>query len=111
MGPDGYIPYTDHASGDWTDCFHHLYVLASIKAVAALNPHADAEELGAAAERLESYYRSRFDRPDGLVNYYPDRLHPIDPHNYAATAIYAVLSGEEGGTARAMDILERVTTG
>jgi hypothetical protein len=108
VAPDGYIPYTDHASGDWTDCFHHLYVLASIRAVAALNPHVDASELAAAADRLESYSVSRFDRPDGLVNYYPDRLHPIDPHNYAATAIYTVLSGEDGGAARAAALLERI---
>jgi hypothetical protein len=108
VAPDGYIRYTDHPSGDWTDCFHHLYVLASVRAIAALNPHVDTAELGAAAERMESYYRDHFERPDGLVNYYPDRLHPIDPHNYAATAIYAVLSGKPGGAASGADLLERV---
>ena len=106
--PDGYIPYTDHPSGDWTDCFHHLYVLASIRALAALNPHVDAAELAATSERLHRYYLDHFQRADGLVNYYPDRLHPIDPHNYAATAIYAVLSGDEHGAARAKDLLQRV---
>jgi hypothetical protein len=74
--------------------------------MAALNPHVDEAELAAAAERLEAYYLSRFARPDGLVNYHPDRIHPIDPHNYAATAIYAVLSGEPGGPSHAKQLLE-----
>ena len=96
VGSDGYIRYSDHKTGDWTDCFHHLYVLACVRALGALNPNVDAEEFGAAAERLDVYYRSRFRRPDGYINYYPDRLHPIDPHNYAATAIYTLLLSKDG---------------
>ena len=95
------------ASGDWTDCFHHLYVLASIRALAALNPHVDAAEFSATSERLHRT-TSTFRGAGRLVNYYPDRLHPIDPHNYAATAIYAVLSGDEHGAARAKDLLQRL---
>jgi hypothetical protein len=100
IGTGGYIPYSDHGTGDWTDCFHHLYVLASLKALGALNPHLPAAELADAAARLERYYHSEFERPDGLVNYYPRRLHPVDPHNYAATAIYLTLTGDaEAGRA------------
>lgn len=108
IGPDGYIPYTDHRSGDWTDCFHHLYVLASVKALGALNPHLSGPEAADAAHRLERYCRKHFLRPDFLLNYYPDRLHPIDPHNYAATAIYATLGDWEGGSDTAVSLLRRV---
>jgi hypothetical protein len=91
---DGFIPYRDRAAGDWTDCFHHLYVLGCVRALASLNPHLDRSELTSTAERLDGYYRRHFRRPDGGVNFFPDRLHPIDPHNHAAVAIHAVLSGE-----------------
>lgn len=110
VAADGYVPYSDHASGDWTDCFHHLYVLACVKALAALNPHLEREELHATGERLERYYHEHFLRADGLVNYYPSRLCPIDPHNYAATAIYTVLAGRngDGDAAAARELLRRV---
>ena len=97
----GYIPYSDHPSGDWTDCFHHLYVLACVRALAALNPELPAADLDDAAKRLERYYHEHFERPDGLLNYYPDRLHPIDPHNFAATAIWLTLTGD-AATARSL---------
>jgi hypothetical protein len=106
--PDGYMPYRDRA-GDWTDCFHHLYVLASVRALAALNPYLDRGELDSTATRLEAYYRRHFLRTDGRVNYFPDRLHPIDPHNYAATAIYHVLAQESPDDAVTADqILRRI---
>jgi hypothetical protein len=108
VGSDGYIRYSDHKTGDWTDCFHHLYVLACVRALGALNPHVDVEEFGAAARRLDAYYRARFRRSDGYINYYPDRLHPIDPHNYAATAIYTLLLGEDGHTGEARRLLRLV---
>jgi len=91
----GYLPYADHPSGDWTDCFHHLYVIACCTVLERVNPHVDRAELGAALERLRGYLREHFVRDDGLVNYYPGRLHPIDPHNYAAAAIFAVSFGRD----------------
>ena len=42
---------------------------------------------------MTGYLRRSFLREDGLLNYFPGRLHPIDPHNYAATAIFVALLG------------------
>ena len=92
---DGYLEYADKPSGDWTDCFHHLYVIACASAIAQHNPHVDRERFDAAIDRLCAYARRSFQRPDGAVNYFPGRLHPIDPHNYAATAVFGVLAGLE----------------
>jgi hypothetical protein len=83
-------------------------VLSCVRALGVLNPHVDAEKFEAAAKRLDVYYRSRFRRPDGYINYYPDRLHPIDPHNYAATAIYTLLLGEDGHAGEALRLLRLV---
>ena len=44
---------------------------------------------------MHQFLQRAFLREDGLINYYPDQVHPIDPHNYAAAAIYAVLFGSE----------------
>ena len=95
VGDDGYIRYAEHRSGEWTDCFHHLYVMASLLALARLNPELDAERAEAAVERMRAYLRREFLRGDGLLNYYAGQLYPIDPHNYAAAAIYAVLFGSD----------------
>lgn len=92
---DGYLEYADKPSGDWTDCFHHLYVIACAATVARHNPHADRDLFGSALERLCAFARRSFQRPDGAINYFPGRLHPIDPHNYAATAVFGVLAGLE----------------
>ena len=92
---DGYLEYADKPSGDWTDCFHHLYVIACASVVARHNPHVDREQFGAALDRLCVFARTAFDRKDGFVNYFPGSLHPIDPHNYAATAVFGVLAGLE----------------
>jgi hypothetical protein len=94
VSPDGYLPYMDHASGDWTDCFHHLYVIACTAALQRINPYVDRDLFGDAGSRLRNYLRTAFLRDDGLINYYPGRLYPIDPHNYAAAAIFAVLFGD-----------------
>jgi hypothetical protein len=91
----GYLPYADHSSGGWTDCFHHLYVIACVSALRATNPYADASLLADAEQRLRLYLKREFIRTDGLINYYPGRLYPIDPHNYAAAAIFARLFGQE----------------
>jgi hypothetical protein len=101
VSPDGYLPYADNPSGDWTDCFHHLYVLASTIVLERVNPHVDRVLFRDAHRRLRSYLRTAFLRDDGLVNYYPGRLHPIDPHNYAAAAIFAVLFGDQADLAPA----------
>jgi hypothetical protein len=92
---DGYLAYATHPAADWTDCFHHLYVIACTIVVEQSNPYADRAAFRDAVTRLRGYLRQRFLRNDGLINYYPDRVHPIDPHNYAAAAIFAVLFGED----------------
>jgi hypothetical protein len=102
--PDGYLAYADQPSGEWTDCFHHLYVIACAATIARANPHADRATFEAAVERLWGYARAHFMRPDGLVNYFPDRVHPIDPHNYAAAAIFSVMAGQGDAT----ELLRRV---
>ena len=96
---DGYLDYADHASGRWTDCFHHLYVMASLSAVSWANPLVDTERCNAALDRLETYWHLHFEREDGLLNYFPDRVTPIDPHNFAVTALYFTLLGGERGQA------------
>lgn len=90
---DGYLEYADQPSGDWTDCFHHLYVVACVQALRRRNPHVDAARFDDALDRLLGYAQAHFFRSDGRVNYFPDRLHPVDPHNYAAAAIFGVLAG------------------
>jgi hypothetical protein len=92
---EGYLPYAAHPSGDWTDCFHHLYTTSSLEAIKRLNSYADSASIEVAIVRLRSYLRREFLRQDGLLNYYPGCLYPIDPHNYAAAAIFALLSGKE----------------
>jgi hypothetical protein len=94
---DGYLEYADQPSGDWTDCFHHLYSIACARAVADHNPQCDRALFDAAIERMWRYAREQFLRPDGLVNYFPGRLHPVDPHNYAAAALFALLMDERAG--------------
>jgi hypothetical protein len=93
VGADGYLPYAEHDAGDWTDCFHHLYVMACLLALARVNPSSDADRLEGVVDRMRAYLRREFLRADGLLNYYPGKLYPIDPHNYAAAAIYAALFG------------------
>lgn len=105
---DGYLPYGDHARAAWTDCFHHIYVIAALSAISRINRFVDRELCESAIERLESYWRAHFLRDDGLLNYYPDRLHPIDPHNYAVTAIHLAVFGSEQDRATARSLLLRV---
>jgi polysaccharide biosynthesis protein VpsJ len=107
---DGHLPYADHVAGDWTDCFHHLYVIACASVVERLNPLAEREEFADAIERLRRYLRESFLRDDGLVDYYPGRLHPIDPHNYAAAALFALMFGDHTDlpAARAEPLLRSV---
>lgn len=105
---DGYLAYTDQRAGDWADGFHHLYVVAALRLLAWANPFVDAVELAAAVERLESYWSRHFARADGHVNYFPDRLKPIDPHNHAAAALYCVLTGDHGGSSQARTLLRRL---
>jgi hypothetical protein len=106
----GYLPYADHRSGNWTDCFHHLYVIACITVLERMNPLVDRAAFGDALARLRSYLRAQFVRDDGLVNYYPGELYPIDPHNYAAAAIFAITFGEPSdlAPATAEPLLRRV---
>ncbi len=108
VAENGFIPYNDHRSGGWTDCFHHLYVIASLTAIRHLNPHVDADEISAKTIRMDGWYRRTFLRDGGVVNYYPGSPWPIDPHNYAATAIYEVMLGGEEGRQRAMSVLGRM---
>lgn len=105
---DGFIPYNDHPRGGWTDCFHHLYVVAALQGIAAVNPFIDQQNIRQKVEQMMEYYRQQFLRDDGLVNYFPNRLHPIDPHNYAATAIFKVIMGGEEGTQQARTLLQRL---
>lgn len=109
VAADGFIPYNDHPSGGWTDCFHHLYVVAALRLIRLANPLVEGDEFDAAIDRMMTYYRTQFRRSDGLLNYYPGRLHPIDPHNYAAVAIFQVLFDEDGsGIADARELLRRL---
>ena len=97
----GYLAYADHPSGDWTDCFHHLYVIACVAVLERINPQVDRREFRDALARLRTFLRERFVREDGLVDYYPGDLYPIDPHNYAAAAIFAAIFGEQADLAPA----------
>jgi len=105
---DGYLPYGDHSRAAWTDCFHHIYVIAALSVIARTNHYVDREACRSAIERLKRYWRAHFLRDDGLLNYYPDRLHPIDPHNYAVTAIYLTIFGSEQDRATAVALLRNV---
>jgi len=105
---DGYLPYGDHPSAAWTDCFHHLYVIAALSAIVETNHRVDRERCQAAIDRLKGYWQAHFVRDDGLLNYYPDRLHPIDPHNYAVTAIYLTVFGDEQERVMGRALLGRV---
>jgi hypothetical protein len=67
--------------------------MACVSLLERLNPHVDRGEFQDALARLRAYLRTEFLRSDGLLNYYPGRLHPVDPHNYAAAAIYAIAFG------------------
>jgi hypothetical protein len=89
---DGYLEYADGPSADWTDCFHHLYAITCARAVADHNPHADSALFEEKLEAMWAFARSAFIRDDGLINYFPGALYPIDPHNYAAAAIFSVLA-------------------
>lgn len=105
---NGSIPYNDHQSGEWTDCFHHLYVAATLAALGELNPYVDASRINDVVAAMDGYYRRTFLRDGGVVNYYPGTPWPVDPHNYAATAIYEVMTGGESGTVRGAMMLNRV---
>lgn len=105
---DGYLPYADHSRAAWTDCFHQLYVIAALTIVARTNRHVDGDACRSAIDRLENYWRAHFLRDDGLLNYYPDRLHPIDPHNYAVTAIYLTMFGTPADRVTAVSLLRDV---
>jgi hypothetical protein len=105
---DGHLPYGDHPSAAWTDGFHHLYVIAALSAIVRTNRYVDRELCQAAIERLQRYWKARFVRDDGLLNYYPGRLHPIDPHNYAVTAIHLTVFGDEQDRVMARSLLGRV---
>lgn len=108
VAENGFIPYNDHRSGGWTDCFHHLYVVASLTAIGHLNPYVDGMEIEQATRRMDAWYRRTFLRDGGVVNYYPGSPWPIDPHNYAVTAIYEVMLGGEEGCERAKKVLDRM---
>ncbi len=94
IGEDGFLAYNDHPAGNWTDSFHHLYQIASLHAVAAFNPLVDRDRLQTAIAGLRAYYCRAFIREDGKINYYPGRLYPLDSHNYAAAALFALLLDE-----------------
>lgn len=104
----GYLRYAEHPSGEWTDCFHHLYVMACVLALRQTNPALGSTD--DVLERMRSYFRQAFLRDDGLINYYPGRLYPVDPHNYAAAAIYAMVFGtdEDLPRGRAPELLAAV---
>ena len=110
VGDDGYLRYAEHRAADWTDCFHHLYTMASLLVIAQINPSARPEELQETVGRMRSYFRRAFLRSDDRLNYYPGSLHPVDPHNYAAAAVYATFFGtdEDIPPARAEELLRCV---
>ncbi len=97
VDPSGYLAYNDHPAGGWTDCFHHLYVIAATTAIRRTNPLVDPALFDDALLRMERYYRSTFPRADGALNYFPGSQYPVDPHNYAAAALYEILFDEGNG--------------
>lgn len=105
---DGFIPYNDHPRGQWSDCFHHLYVVAALQGIAATNPCVNKQEIQRTVEQMLAYHRNHFLRDDGLVNYFPNRLFPIDPHNYAAAALFMLLSGGDAEIQQARTLLRRL---
>ncbi len=98
---EGRIPYTDLPSGDWTDAFHHLYVLACVRVIARALPLPEVATYDQAAGRLEDYFRRSFFLPDGKLCYRPGERYPIDPHNHAVVALGALLL-DGPGAARAI---------
>lgn len=106
---NGFLAYNDHPRGNWTDSFHHLYVIAALRTVVKFNSLAHRERIESALHRLYEYYRHAFMRDDGLINYYPGRLYPIDSHNFAAAALFAQIldDGRLGGVLEACDLLKK----
>lgn len=103
---DGYIPYNDHASGEWSDAFHHLYVIAALDLIAEVNAEVDASHLRSVSSRMREHYSATYKRDDGSINYYPGQLYPIDPHNYAAASIFTAIA--EDDPSQASELLERI---
>jgi hypothetical protein len=105
----GYIRYNDGPSGDWTDSFHHLYVIAAISALALAHPSVDRRECDEVIGRMLRYYRETFLRADGEINYFPGTVYPVDSHNYAATAIFSIIFDDDFGKGRsfAADLLHK----
>lgn len=90
---DGFLSYNDHKTGNWTDSFHHLYVISCLIAIQQTNPRADSTMLEDLIEKMKDYYIKHFINKDGTINYYPDKVHPIDCHNYATAIIFSILFG------------------
>lgn len=112
IDPKGFLPYNDHPSVAWTDSFHHLYVIAAFYLIAWANPLVDHRYCLDAIARLRHYYALSFIREDGLINYYPGALFPIDCHNYAAAVIFSILfdAGKLMGKIKADDLLAQIDT-
>lgn len=107
--PNGYINYKDTKDGFWTDCFHHLYVIASLRLIVLSNPFVDKDIYENKIARMIEYYEDNFLRKDGFINYFPGNKYPIDPHNYAATAIFNILfSQDEVSAKELLNTIERV---
>lgn len=108
--PDGFLPYTDAPSGNWTDSFHHLYVMACLSIISRRNPLVNQSEYETAISRLKNYYCTHFINPDGTLNYYPGQRDPIDCHNYAAAIIYSILfeQGKLMGMVSVDQLLEHI---
>lgn len=94
VGEDGFLPYHDATAGAWTDCFHHIYATASLQAMQLLDDGAAVDNV--TITRLQAYLDRTFPREDGTVDYYPGRRYPIDCHNGAATALYALTRPAQG---------------
>ncbi|MCP4632924.1 MAG: hypothetical protein GY855_08350 [candidate division Zixibacteria bacterium] len=109
---DGYLPYNDHATGNWTDSFHHLYVIAMLSVIENTNQFIYRDHYANAITRLRRYYKSKFINDDGTIDYFPDKQNPVDPHNYAASIIYGLLfdSGKLMDELDTSELLSRINS-
>jgi len=88
---NGFLSYNDHSRGNWTDAYHHLYIIGSLYIIKSFNDKVDKELYEEKILQLSEYYRDNFLLKGNLLNYFPNTFYPIDCHNYAAAIIFSVL--------------------
>jgi polysaccharide biosynthesis protein VpsJ len=76
---DGSWPYAEGRQGDWVDNLHTAYVLEALVHCEALEGN-----VASALVRGVDYWRRELFLPDGTPKYAPDRVFPLDAHNYAS---------------------------